>query len=751
MKRIALLVALFAISASFGCSADSGDNQPPVVVGVPSEQRIEVGETLRLTLSAADPEGGDVSFDYTWRPEEANTTLDQATFFAAGSEASFEWAPIASDVTSGEPIRVIFIAKDDAGAVTEKTMALTVSAGNGVPRFTSNASELYDPRIGGNLEFEVKVRDDDSTSVQIEMDQETAPVGSSFQQTDDLAGRFTWEPSGDQLMRRVHSVTFRALDEQNNEAELKVSIVVRTKTTINVKRDQTEQQCPGEAVIAHEAIRAQNTLANYGVTAQLVGDSDRFDEVFVYWTTADAFNGDFDPMDEEKRLNAVKLEEKNGAWTGEIPNQVDLVPSGGTLTLAYNICAIDNEGSGDDAVVCAPSSGDLEMFYTFAVYRPDTETDCIEDTIDVAIGNDTIGNATEISESWSYYRTCNENPDFHSLQVRPGESWLVAAVYPDGQPISFEALDGDMNAVEMKTSSCTGLASAEISVPDGGSITEFYVRASGNDVNYQIKAFKTQGGTGGCVDDAIEPNDTALDGTSVSNGDTVTGEICSSGDIDIYAIDLNPGDNVTIAMNHPAATANLDLELYAPSQFADVGAIGGGVAFTFTTMIDDEVLEHEATESGTYYLMVFNNNDNSVQYTVDFSVQAAPPCPDGDTYTSAGSNHTQTDAALLPTPADDSLVTYGNLEVCPGKPDWYRRTEFANLLVLGEVATTGGDGSLSDVTVEVYDLGGDLITTGTMSASGDTIDFDFTPATVGAHFYKVSTTARVTYELVLAR
>jgi hypothetical protein len=138
-----------------------------------------------------------------------------------------------------------------------------------------------------------------------------------------------------------------------------------------------------------------------------------------------------------------------------------------------------------------------------------------------------------------------------------------------------------------------------------------------------------------------------------------------------------------------------------------------------------------------------------VQYTLDFAVAEAPACPDGDIYTSGGDNHTQTNAAVLPTPADDSLVTYDSLEVCPGKPDWYRRTEFGNLLVLGEVAATGGDGSISDVTVEVYDLGGSLITTGVQS--GSTIDFDFTPASVGSYFYKVSTQSRVTYELILAR
>jgi hypothetical protein len=745
----AFFLASICLAASFGCSADGGSNEPPVIVGVPSDQRVEVGETLRLTLSAADPEGSSVSFDYTWRPENANTTLDQATFFAAGSEASFEWAPIASDVTQGEPIRVIFIARDDAGAVTEKTMALTVAAGNGVPRFTSNASELYDPRVGGALEFDVTVRDDDSTEVQLEMDQDTAPFGSAFDQVSGLEGRFVWEPTPEQLMRRVHSVTFRALDDQNNESELTVSIVIRTKTTIDVRLDQTDQACPGEAVVAHEPLQAQDTLDNYTVAAQLVGDSDRFDEVFVYWTTADAYNGDFDPTDEDKRLNAVKLESAGGVFTGEIPNQVDLVQPGRTVTIAYNICAIDNEASGSDAVVCAPSSGDLELFYTFAVYRPDEASDCIEDSIDVTAGNDTIGSATGISESWSYYRTCDGNPDFHSLQVRPGEAWLLAAVYPDGQPVSFEAFDEAMNPVELKTSTCTGLVSAELTVPDDGSTTNYFVRATGDNVNYQVRAFRTQGGAGGCVDDAIEPNDTALDAAPVQAGDNFAAQICTADDVDLYAISLNPGDQITVSMNHPAAAANLDLELYAPSQFDEVGQIGAGVAFTFTTGVDDEVLEHEAEEGGTYYVLVFNNNDNAVEYTLDFAVDAAPPCPDNDTYTSAGANHTEADAALLPTPADDELVNYDNLEVCPGKPDWYRRTEFASLLVLGEVSATGGDGTIADVSVEVYDSSGTLLTTGTNS--GTSVDFDFTPATTGVHFYKISTTARVTYDILLAR
>jgi hypothetical protein len=81
-------------------------------------------------------------------------------------------------------------------------------------------------------------------------------------------------------------------------------------------------------------------------------------------------------------------------------------------------------------------------------------------------------------------------------------------------------------------------------------------------------------------------------------------------------------------------------------------------------------------------------------------------------------------------------------------PDWYRRTEFDQMEVLGALTVTGGDGTLADVTVKVFDDQDNVVATGV--DEGGELGINFTPS-MGVYYYKIETTARVEYELVLYR
>jgi hypothetical protein len=273
----------------------------------------------------------------------------------------------------------------------------------------------------------------------------------------------------------------------------------------------------------------------------------------------------------------------------------------------------------------------------------------------------------------------------------------------------------------------------------GGGPKTFYMKANGSNVNYMLKAFKF-GNAAECADAANEPNDDAANATPVSAGDTVEAAMCHGSDWDVYAIDLEAGSTITITHTFSNAAGNLDMDFFTPGQEI---AIGQGVAYTFG-QVDEEVIEYTTTETGTHHLLVFNNNETANPYTLKFEVSAAPACSDTDAYTSASPNHSKAEAALIPASDVDYPIS---LQTCPGKTEWLRRQEFEGALVLGEVVITGGDGTATDMTVEVFDDADNVVGVGTVS--GSRIDFDYTPQATSQHYLKIQTDARVEYELTL--
>lgn len=750
IQCVALLVALVSLSA---CSADDSNNQPPTVnLDVGNEVTVVVGETLNIVVRASDPEGGSVSFDFQARPD-GQFSMDRADFLTSADQALFQWSPIASDVTDNDPMRLIFIVEDSAGNSTEKTVNVTVVPGNGVPRFLNSSSELYDPRVGKPITIDVRVRDDDSNEVALSIDESSAPPGSEFDQIGPFEGIYTWQPSVEQLRSRVHNVKFLADDAQNPVVEYVVTIVIRSRSGGELRADSLDLSCPGEEVIRHSPLLAQKTFDPYIISASLSAEAaGTYDSMFVYWTIGNPYGGEEcnRATGEGDCFESIELTSTDGTnFRGAIGNQVS---EGNVSTVHYQICAIDDEGRGADAVVCAPSAGQFELYHSFAVLSPDDGEACVDDFFDAGEGSDnTFAQAQGVTDGdFLFARTCQDDADYRSLRVRPGEKFLFAAMYPMGADIEVRAFDSSEQEIEIRKSECTGLSGLEVSVPEGSGEETFYLEIiGGDDLSYQVTALKTEGGEGGCIDDALEPNDTALDATPVDDGTQIDAEICFDGDSDLYAIDLNAGDVLSVTNQFTNAAGNLDMELFAPSQ-ADIAGrdgVNSGVEFTFSTD-DEEVLTHEAEETGTYYLLVFNNEPTSNAYRIEFSVEDAPPCTDDDGPSSEnGGNHTQGDAWIIPQPTGGDVVELENLTICPGLPDWYQRNEFEGQPVLGTLEVTAGD--VNAVTLEVFNLAGTMLDSGTLNDG--LYDFDYTPSTSGPIFIKVSSTENLDYRMVLLR
>jgi hypothetical protein len=714
-RPICLLLILACAGVFAGCGADTAENTPPTLtLNVSTEETYVVGDdVVQIQATARDPDGDRVSFEVVNRPERA----ELQTF---PNSALFTWDPITSDVTDGEPLRLIFVAEDAQGERAEEVVNVTILPGNGKPKFLNASSKLYDPNSDDPLSFEVEVRDDDSRQVVLSMPADQAPAGAQFVQVGDKTGEFTWDPSVEQRRARVHSATFVADDDQNDPVALEVTIILQKGggggggTT-----DPNPTQSCEDSPINHAPLGAQRTIEDYEIEATFSASAAaKYDAAYLYWTTGDVMNADVEFDTADMKVDGTSLR-------AAIPNL--LLPSGSSETLYYSICAIDNEAPDDaeDGFVCVPGG----VYYSFHAYSPD-ETSCVDDS-----AGGSFSSATPIPDDvWGTNAVCEGAADFHEFTVEAGEIVDLYVAYSLGQDIDIKVYDdAEKQRDIVELSECYGIAYIPLEAPDAGQMT-WYVEVSGADAPYQISAFREDGGGGGCGDENLEPNDTADNATLVFEELELFEEvsICTEDDIDIYAFDMLVGDQVDVLLEFIHADGDLDASLYAPSQSDEDLMDVYGVAEAWSTD-DDEELTHVAAESGIYYLLVMTSDTPNF-----YDLAIGTTCGDDDSL--GASNHTQSDAALI-TPD-----THSGLKMCGGSQDWYERTGFADNPVLAELLVQQG-ARASDVDFSVHDSGGALVETATLD--GDRLELDFTPTTQGQYFYKVSGPKDMVYELTL--
>ncbi|MFW6058226.1 MAG: hypothetical protein ACOC9W_05165 [Persicimonas sp.] len=696
------------------CGTDAPTNEPPTItVDVGTEADYVVGEdSVRIQVTAHDPDGDPLSFSVVNKPERA----ELQTF---ASSALFLWDPISSDVTGEIPLELIFVAEDSEGAQAETKVLVTIRPGNGLPRFSTPTSKIYDPSSDRPLEFEVEVRDDDSSQVQLSMPQETAPEGASFAQIGEKIGEFSWTPNDEQRSKRVHAVTFIADDGDNEPVTHKVSIIFKRDTDGGGGDPDPTQTCEDEP-ITHTPIGAQRILDDYRIDAEFSASAAaKYDNAYLFWATGDVMN---DP-DVEYESTEMKID--GSELRAVIPNL--LLDSGQSEVVYYAICASDEDAADDDesGFICVPSDFD----YSFVAYSPD-ESSCFDDSS----AGDGFSNAAGISEtSWEEFRTCEGADDFHQVRVGAGETVELYALYSLGQPLDIKLYDQahEEQPDALALSSCYGIAYAAIEGPDSGEET-WYLEVSGDDTPYLLTAFGSGGGGGECGDEHLEPNDTADDAVLVyEDYEQFDGmSICDEDDVDIYGFELLEGDLVSAELYFTHADGDLDASLYAPSQEPSVDSYGVDEAWSTD---DDESLTHIAEESGIYHLLVATSDTPN---TYDLVIETL--CGDDDEFGS--NNHDQASAAPI------SATDYTGLKLCADSPDWYERTGSAGGLVLGELEVVQG-AQIGDVQLEIYDDGGNLLESAT--ESNGALEFAFEPSSDGQYFYKVSSSKAMLYDLTL--
>ena len=721
-RVLLFLVLLLGLST---CAEVSDEVILEIELSGAPDTKVELGSVVKITIFAESSAALD--FDYDWRPSEFDWSIGtRASLIKQKNTALFTWDPTGADVLSDDPISITFIATDKKGRRAEKTVTFRVAFGEGGPEFISSVSELYDPRSKKPVRFKVKIKHPACSiqdCVDIELDENSAPVGSSFERDSPLGGTFTWTPLPEQLTTRVHKVTFTANDGDSPIVSHEVSIVIRSNST-QIANPKEDDLCPAEQILSHIPLGPKRGLTD-DYQLELDTMAGRFDEVVVYWALGHE-------LDAAREVFSSNLVASGGHYTGLIPSIAnDIDPDIGALNIDYQICGLDAGAEGDAASICIPAFG----LYSFVASLPDSPA-CVDDAHepnDTPLTTSAVGN-----EKWEYFHGCAGNVDYIRTESFSEEESTMVFVYNLGAQIDIIATDQEGNNIPVNRSPCTGAAFVDTSTTSTGGFFNFKV--SGNNVPFRARKRILSGGPGNCIDEMMEPNDSGPDATPVASGDTLNAEICTPDEIDVYKIDVNAGENLRITTQFSNALGDLDMSLFAEGDSANI-VNGFGIVGTFSTD-DEELLEWRVLVSGTFYLKVENTDDTRNSYSIAFEIDQAPPC-DTDMYSAAG-NHSQASGTFLTTPGN-GILDVENLEICPDQADWYKRTEFVGVPLNGSLSAS----NIDVISWRLVDLEGNTLDTA--SIVGGKLEFSFTPPQTMPIFHEITTTAEADYSFRLSR
>ncbi len=199
----AALAPLLALALAFGGCAD--DNRAPSLALL-LDQQVVVGETLRVVLTASDPDGDRLTFGVRGLPKGAQVTP------RAAQEAVLVWSPLITDTQPGGRRYELDVEVDDGrGGKASQRVGLVAYPTFGVPTFDLPAGVVLNLAEDDALELLVEVKDDDSTEVDLQMTE--GPAGARLQLADKKIAHFYWEPDDEQRKVAVHRAIFSARDE----------------------------------------------------------------------------------------------------------------------------------------------------------------------------------------------------------------------------------------------------------------------------------------------------------------------------------------------------------------------------------------------------------------------------------------------------------------------------------------------------------------------------------------------------------
>ncbi|MBK8172637.1 MAG: PPC domain-containing protein [Sandaracinaceae bacterium] len=641
-----LLVVLVAVASS-ACASGSMPTFDPVAPAT-----VAVNETLRLALSIQNPEN--LSLSFSFRTDEGDDLGSTASITGTASGAQFRWSPIASQV--GEH-QVTFVLTSSAGTSEQSTVIRVVPSRDQAPVFLlPGAGGSFDLETTSCVDFDIEVRDEDSTAVDIRARGALPDLSAQITQTGAKSAEFHWCPTPEQVSAQERW-TIRLEADDGDHAPTPHDYIA-------VLRGTPKPSCPGEApTVAITSPADGARVSASGAISISISAQDELglrDAPLLYYTTtapADLSDPDLAAFDDQIEAEAV-----GANWLARIP-AMDLA-IGEEVTIYIVATATDNDDTAGtdcdhrsdtpvltfvavgataspDAGTCEPCSSSSECVSGFCATVAGGGTcldtcassgascargSClfvttVEGSLSFACGdadaactvaptctddsreeNDDIAHATTLSAPITNGVICSDDDDFFKV-IAAARSRVTVTV--DG----FEHSDGDID-LQLLSSTGAALATSETTTNVetanvcAGMAGFVYARVLGYDGDansYHVSA--TIEPNACCADDEFEEDD-GRTSARVLSGTTFMGTICPTDD-DYISFTTTSSRRVTATLNFDGAVGDLDLELYDSS-----GAVVGS---SDSTGDIEQIVETVA--AGTYSLRVFGFMDAANDYT----------------------------------------------------------------------------------------------------------------------------------------
>ncbi|MFO0748570.1 MAG: hypothetical protein U1F43_23335 [Myxococcota bacterium] len=692
------LGVILAVALAVGGCAD--DNRAPAL-GLVLDQQVVVGDTLRLIVSAEDPDGDRVSFDVSGLPKSAQLTP------RSKSEAVVVWSPLITDTQpGGRRYDVVVKADDGRGGSARQAFGVVVYPTFGVPTFNLPAGVVLNLAEQDDIALLVEVKDDDSTDVTLEMTE--GPDGAKLQRADSKTSYFYWKPDDLQRTVAVHRAIFRATDESHAPVSHTLTIVL-----LNAEK---QSGCEGTPpTVVHQPPADQTLDGPLVLTATATDAQSQVEAMVLHWTRGD-------PAGNYATQAFARSDPQSDDWSAS----VDLggLPGDGALVYYY-LTASDND---DPTGIACDREGRYPKvgFFTAAVYPDGTPTTtCADDLAEP--DSDIVAAPTLAAGTYAGRRICGEDVDYAKVTA-PGGTTIAAAVSwnPRGGDLALRLVDADGQTVAGAEDAGEGRLTLRHDLAADAS-QDLYIEVTTVNIGVRIAyTLELAVEETRCSDDGAEGDSSPDTAKPIAIGQSVDQKICP-GDADFFVVNASPGAAFHAELTFDHRYGDLDLEL--------LDGDGSTVLAQSATEQSIEALDFAPTAAGPLYLRVYGVEGATNGYALALSASSGVGC----TADGLGQNTSPATASTLFEGVYEGFVT------CGDAPDWFvlevNGGETVDVLALSQA---------TPVRLELYeDPNASAVATGAPDAEGYS-EVTWTRATAGKLWYTTEPASgdAATYELL---
>jgi hypothetical protein len=600
-------LACLALFASIAMGCPSGD-QPTIL---PIERSVaRVNETLIIDIQVANP--GSLPIRYRFEPTRSIPAIDSVTTInGSTSSGELRWTPLTSHVGLHE-LTITIASPSGQVYDTETAIVEVMPSSDAAPVFIEpGAGGTYDLARDPCVRFRVEIRDDDSPTVGIQGRVGALPAGATVTSDGAKSAAFEWCPTSDQIAASSRWTIGLEADDTDHPAVPHDYVVVL--------RGGGGSNCMGAPPVIEVLSPAGGDRvtsgAGYEVRARVTDDVGLRDAPILYWTTETPS----DPSRPDVTLFEQALFEQAtgdefvarvpslGLAVGEerevfiVLSATDNDDAAGTLcdqnsdTALGSFFAVGGMGGSLSACdscsasiectsgVCAPSSGGAvcldactgtcaggltcssvttsEGSRTMACTGADGSvslactTACVNDPNEP---NNTSAQATTLRTGFAG-QICSGDHDIYAIPAATRGAQVEVTLS------GFRSMNGDLdlrltNAAGAILGSSAGVTDMErvtYCAPNGDPLYADVFGFDGAQNPYDIALVVRPAGC--CINDANEPDDSALTGRLVTGTD-FDGTLCAD-DNDYRTFNVAAPSTVRVQVI-PAADAIVDIELF---------------------------------------------------------------------------------------------------------------------------------------------------------------------------------------------